>query len=291
MTIRYGTLDGVKSELKSSDAGNNAITTAQEARLFYYLLYVSKRIDQLAGYEFVPRIETRDFLVTLDRVNSELNTFYMGKPLLALSAVTVGTTALTLTTNVVTYPSNAQYPYMHLRLKGWTRRWYDYCTEDYDPLFVSIAGIWGYRSRYATEGWVKYDDVTTSDITASQTTVVVADADGSDPFGATPRFSPGQLLRIGTEYCEVTAVNTGTNTLTLRRGVNGSTAAAHTVGDDIDVWQVEEDIRRVVERQATMLFARRGAFQTAEITDIGTIVYPADMLAELYAVVGMYQYT
>lgn len=291
MTIPYSTLDAAMAELKATTDGNNTITQPQKNQLAFYLRVATKRFEKLLGFEFIPRIETRDFLLSGERINSVLNTFWFGKPLLALTGVTIGSTALTVPTSVTTWPANNQEPVRHLRLVGCTScSWYNYCPSDCAPPVVSITGIWGYRTRYASEAWVKYDDLQAG-ISDSVTSITVADADGADPFGLTPRFSLGQLIRIGTEYLEVTAVNTTTNVLTVRRGVQGSTAAAHSNGDDVDSWVFEDEVRRVIERQAAMLSARRGAFQVSEVTDFGSVQYPADLLSELHAVATLYAYT
>lgn len=291
MTIPYSTLDAAMAELKATTSGNNTISQAQKNQLAFYLRVATKRLEKLLGFEFIPRIETRDFLLSGDRLNSTLNTLYIGQPLLALTGVSLVGTTLTVPTQVTTWPVNNQEPVRHLRLVGCTScSWYNYCPSDCAPPVVSITGIWGYRTRYTNEAWVKYDDLQAG-ITDSATTLTVADADGLDPFGLTPRFSLGQLIRIGTEYLEVTAVNTSTNVLTVRRGVQGSTAAAHSNGDDVDSWVFEDEVRRVIERQAAMMLARIGAFQVSEVTDIGTIQYPADLLSELHAVATLYAYT
>lgn len=66
--------------------------------------------------------------------------------------------------------------------------------------------------------------VGTGDITNSATTLPIAD---SSPFLV------GDVLEIGTERLEVTADPPTATTLTVKRGVEGTTAAAHTAGDAI----------------------------------------------------------
>ena len=114
--------------------------------------------------------------------------------------------------------------------------------------------------------------------------------DGANPRGYSPRISAGNLLLIDDEYLEVTATNTTTNVVTVIRGANGSTAATHLIAAPVSVWQVEDNIKRVTARQAGLLYARRGAFETANITEIGIIQYPVDLLAELRGVLQGYSY-
>lgn len=58
---------------------------------------------------------------------------------------------------------------------------------------------------------------------AAATTITVDDGD---------YFKKGDLIRLGTEILEVTAIST--NDLTVKRGVHGSTAATHS--DDVAIW-------------------------------------------------------
>lgn len=50
--------------------------------------------------------------------------------------------------------------------------------------------------------------------------------------GQAVRFAVGDIVRIGDEAVEVTAINTGTSTLTVTREVLGTTAASHTAPKD-----------------------------------------------------------
>ncbi len=68
-----------------------------------------------------------------------------------------------------------------------------------------------------------------ADIDATTTTIPVADVSG---FPANPAAQPFNIL-IDDELMQVTAVNAGTNTLTVVRGVNGTAAAAHSAGTNV----------------------------------------------------------
>lgn len=78
-----------------------------------------------------------------------------------------------------------------------------------------LAARWGY--------WERTEDVGTdvdegSGVTAAATTIVVDDA---------TQLNTGDTLLIDAEQLYVIGRNTGTNTLTVRRGINGTTAATH----------------------------------------------------------------
>ena len=297
MSSLYSTIDYTKSVMAAVSAGATQ-TNLDNSRLRNNLRIVSRRLDSKLGAKsalFVPTIEARDYLVTADRVNSVLNTFDLWHPyggyLLSITSVTIGSTTLTVGTDVVAYPSTSVPPFKYLRLRN-GQTWYDYCsTNAYDPLTLTVTGIWGVHRDYAN-AWAKVDDITNAaGITASQTTFTGADVDGADQYGITPRISAGNLVRVGTEYMDVTATDIATNTATVIRGVNGSTAAAHGLNDDVDVWQVEDPIRHIVARQTGLMYQRAGAYVTVEIQNLGgEIRFPADLLGEVYGVLQDMQF-
>lgn len=278
----YASLAQVKAELKADLTTNDAITQN-------YARIVSARIDLIMGQEdyFAPYIDTRYYEVDPRNVNSRKGILWLNDNLLAATAITAGTTALTLGSNVEYYP-RAKTPYPALRLTDCcSNTWYSYaCGADpCDLLEVTITGTFGYRTRYPTDGWLAADTLNGA-INASVTTITVTDVDGADYYGITPRISAGNLLQIDSEWLEVTATNTTNNTATVRRAANGSTAAAHNNGATVSVWYPETVITRITARQAAALYARRGAFEGAVMTEVGIVTYPADLLSELVGVLS-----
>jgi hypothetical protein len=284
----YCTLADVRAENKSKSTD-----TTDDAQLRRYIYQVSKRIDSTMGYRrwpfFAPAIGTRKYLVQSRRIDSYNNTFMMDHFCLSLTAVTMSGTVITSYAELFIL-NNAVAK--HLRITSWYSTWYEYQAsgDNQPPDWVEVTGVWGWHEDYA-HAWDKVDDVAdAAGITAAATAITVADADGTDLDGFTPRFSAGNLIQIGTEWIDVLAVNTTTNILTVRRGVNGSTAAAHAIGADISVYRVDERIRRITARQADALYARRGAFQVESVDGIGMVSYPQDLLSELKGVLTEFQY-
>lgn len=285
--------------LADARGDNKAEGTADDNRMLRYLRTISRRVDNDFRWSpdwpirpiFEPYIETRPFSLTSKVVNSALNTLIVPSSLLALTGVTVGDETLTVGTHVEGWPDNT-LPIRQLRLIDNSTGWYGYdCDACDEPVLVTITGTWGIHRDYAN-AWAKVDDIVTTALTASltNTTLKVADVDGADLYGLTPRISAGNLLRIESEYLEATATDTANNTATVRRAVNGSTLAAHAIGADVEVWLVEDSIRNEVARQAAMMNARRGAYQTVEITGVGEVRYPVDLLSSLKAVLDEFKY-
>lgn len=260
------------------------------AKLMNNLRITSRRVDKVFHSDrpvFAPYIETRKFALDGYSVNSRMGTFQFPGYLLALNGdVSINGTVIS---SLELYPDSSMPPFSQLRLTGDCASWYaQVCSTSNAPQQVSINGIWGFHSDYA-HAWLAVDALA-ADITSGATTLTVADAGGADVYGNTPRLSVGQLLKIDDEYLEVTAVNTSTNVVTVIRAAHGSTAAAHTSGKVVSVWQVEEPVQWAVARQANLMYARFGAYSVTEVRDVTEIRYPADWLNEVYAIMNHYAY-
>lgn len=254
---------------------------------------ISQRIDRMfykrAAPFFAPFIETRDnYRVSGSRINSYDGTFYFGDPLLALSAVTVGTQVLTLATDVRLYQGEyGVFDTLQL-VDRCCSSWYRYitCNGCSAAPYLTIAGTWGYNVDWSN-AWLNTLQVTPI-MTNSQTSFVVTDVDAANANGLTPAISAGNLLQIDTEWLYVSATDTTTNTVTVVRGVNGSTAAAHNAASLIYAYQVEEAIKRAVARQVGLQFAKIGAYDNITVQDLSDVTFAYDVLAEFKALLSIY---
>lgn len=268
----YTTLARAKNELKAD-------STTDDAKLRRNIVQVSQRIDAVLGSPrrpfFAPYNEQRTYRITGDRVDRYENTFLLKDHILAFSAVLKQSTTLTSLVELYSYANEVANM---LRLTNSSYDWYPNNSSVAQKIYVT--GTWGWHQDYSN-AFDSVDTVQDNPLTAAATSVTVADADGTDLDGFTPRFSPGNLIRIEDELLDVTAVNTATNVLTVRRGVNGTTAAAHVQTTAVEVYRVDERIQRITARQAALLYARRGAFQVETLDGVGVITYPQDLLTEL----------
>lgn len=293
------TLDKVKTELIASNA-----TTGQNSQLLGYIADVSRRIKHMT-WDFEPTYATERFTAAGVTVNSNLgllslNDLY-GKPKLLLASSTdvpsiaVSGTALTYGTSILAEPQGIT-PIRTLRLSDangalWNNLWYPW-TMPFGQFLdtILVTGFWGYRTNYEAEGFLSSGDSiqNVGGINDSATSITVSDADGADYYFQTPRFSPGNLIRIESELLTVWAVDTTANTLTVRRGQNGTTAASHAQNTAISVWFPEDDIVRAATRWACLLYARRGAFEKMTMTGVGVVSYPADCPDEVWSTLQGY---
>lgn len=288
----YCTLADVKNELLAEN-------TTDDAKVMRLIRQYSSRIDrqfkQRNASLFVPTLEARTIDLSPDNINSWAGTLFLRtpqngiSPLLALSGVGIGTQSLIVGTNVQTYPTPTA-PYYQLQLMGnCSNTWYTYaqCFPTRGLPYASVTGIWGYNADYAN-AWLAVDTLSAAIASTTTTTFTVSDVAGDNPYGEAPRISAGNVVQIDSEWMNVIATDDLTNTVTVVRGVNGSTAATHLISAPVSVWQTDESIRRAVTRQVAFMYARQGAYDNVRITDIGTVMYPPDILQEVNDLLALF---
>jgi hypothetical protein len=124
-----------------------------------------------------------------------------------------------------------------------------------DRRAVKVVGLWGYYDQRTTSTATLAEDLDTS-----ETAVDVSSGTA---------FEVGQTIRVDTEQMYISAIST--NTLTVTRAVNGTTAAAHSNGAAISVYQYPV-ISEVALLQATRLFRRKDApFGVVGVADFGSV--------------------
>lgn len=140
---------------------------------------------------------------------------------------------------------------------------------------IKLVGIFGYAADRDQVWEDSQDEVESNPLAAGDTSCTVNDADGADLWDVTPRFQVGQLVKIEDEVCEVTGVNTGTNALTLVRGRNGTTAAAHVQNTDITIWRACEQVKQANIIQAIRQMERgfQGFGDARANPDLGEMMF------------------
>jgi len=157
----------------------------------------------------------------------------------------------------------------------------------------SVTGIWGYHEDW-DNAWRDSQDTVQNDeeITAAGTSLTVTDADGVNLVGVIPRFKVDTLLKIGDEYLYVTAKNTSTNALTVVRGVNGTTAAAHDADTAIYTYHVQDEINHWVTRLAAWLYRQKdnsADMDRAIIPEYGGMLLPSKIPSDVAEAALLYR--
>lgn len=277
MSISYATLPQLEAELQGSNGG-----ATDQARLLDYARQVSARMDEYKAYEFAPR-QQAIYHSLFDDVRGGRRrrpaTLVLRQPFLAIDSIAIRDEALTQWDGVYANQASADYYADPLhdspkrlirRLNGqsWTPSTSSYAS-DYENAIL-VTGLTGYRTRYPQEGWQPGSTLSGSIATDATSLAVNSGAN----------FSPGALLRVGSELMLLTAV--ATNTLTVTRGSRGSTAAAHSTGAAVEVWVPEPAIVRACARWASYLLRRRGNFERYSVDGLGGgTSMPEDMPREV----------
>lgn len=299
--MTYCTLADAIRHLRAGKSSAN-LDGATERQVLLTLLRKTPRLDNLFTHRgwhyFEPRVATIAFELRPEIVSSQTNRLQLPYPLLSLTSTSINGTAVSAAVLPADVSAGLPTPYHALYLTNNCYSWYNVAcssTSCARGAWVEVAGLWGMCREYS-EAWQAEDSVqNVGGITAASTSITVTDADGANYEQETPRFSPGQLIRVGatgTDYRRVDAVNETTNVLTVRNGVNGGTAAAHAAGTAIYVFYPDRGVREEYARQVASWYSRIGAFNTAEVNPLtgGEIRFPADLLASLRGALQGYVY-
>lgn len=117
-------------------------------------------------------------------------------------------------------------------------------SNDFNDAIV-ISGTWGYMLN-GTQAYTTIDSsVTIADDTTTSITVASVAA-----------YEILQYIRCESELMQVVSKNAGTNALTVLRGVNGHTAAAHTT-KALQRYNIVRGVQHVATRMAAYLYQKR----------------------------------
>lgn len=288
--MTYCTYDDVVAESNIDTAKIKAGDVTYLKRTLHTVSDTLAKFSSGAGYDLEPWYATVKVTPRPTNVNTTDKVLVLPRLLLELDTLTVDGTALTENTDVYAEPL-AVFPIRALRIDPDNdTAWYPSTSSDPYNTIV-LTGWWGYRRRYDSEGFLAVDTVqnVAPGLAIGGTSLTVADVDGADPWGLTPRISYGSLLRLEDELLEVTATDTTANTATVRRAVHGTTAAAHAHDVAVQVWNIEPEIRHVAARHVGLIYARRSAYQQV-VTEFGSTSYPADLVTEARAAIQRLMY-
>uniref|UniRef100_A0A6M3IJ37 Putative head tail connector protein n=1 Tax=viral metagenome TaxID=1070528 RepID=A0A6M3IJ37_9ZZZZ len=132
------------------------------------------------------------------------------------------------------------------------------------PRTVAIAGSWGYGNGVSATPYTPNLTTTTEELDASETGVDVTDR---------TVLEVGDTLLIESEQMYVTAITAGAGnagTLTVVRGVNGTTAATHTTAKAIAVYDYPSTIVEAALMQTARLYKRKDSAYSPEMGGVET---------------------
>lgn len=136
---------------------------------------------------------------------------------------------------------------------------------------ITLLGIFGFHDDYPN-AWVDVG----STITAAITTA--GQASGTVTPGT---LNPGDLVKIDTEFLYISTVTAANpDTVTWKRGVNGSTAATHLINAPILRWDPGQELEMLC-RRAAAAYTKLRANPTSETVTLDGVQFntPKDVIA------------
>ena len=217
-----------------------------------YCLDYSNYVLVQCNRTFVPYKATKTYYTQEEKQSRYLYSDVFGnyhlelnEDLLTVGSITVAGTVLTTTQYRF---KTDEYPYRELVISSDANVSFEF---DFDETIV-IIGEWGYaddpNNLYTTI------ETLSAGINASVTTINVT------LYSAYKTF---EYIKIDDELMLITATTDGTpDTITVTRGVNGTTAASHLISVPIKRWNVVPIVREVATRDVTFAYDSRNNYGT-----------------------------
>lgn len=238
----YATLQEFKDFVRSR-GGSVQTDTTDDAVVELLLKSASRYIESATGRNFTPLVETRYYDVPSgDEIDPRM--LKVDGDLLEVITLTNGDGTVVSSTEYSLRPKNTT-PHFGIRLvDNSTYVWASDGAGDTHDV-ISVLGFWGYHNHYSSLAW--YPGGTSSEaMDASETGLdVVSNAN----------FVVGDLIKYDNELGYVSAVPT--NSLTITRGENGSTATTHLTGISVYIWRVMEEAKNACLEMAFLMYKRR----------------------------------
>lgn len=226
----YVSLDALKAEIGETGTSNDAILGRMIERASRWLERVTDRV-------FIPMTATRTFDVPASLAQAGRGVLYLHDDLLAVTSLS-DDQATKSSSNYFLYPLNST-PKTRLELLHSSESWY---FSDTRQAAITIAGRWGFSEDTEDTG------ATLNGAISSTTATTFTADDGS-------LIEAGWCLLIDSEQMFVSSVSS--NTVTVQRGNNGTTAATHSDGTTIYRYVPEPDAEEAVALKAIAYYNKR----------------------------------
>lgn len=268
--------------------GIPADQTEEDGRLRRVVIAASRAFDRWTWRHYYPLKMTRPYDY------EEGMALKFGADLLEALTVTTQNGAITITADQYFLLCGRRYdlmPYDRLELR--TDKGVLFSFAGTKQQANAVTGIWGYHGDYPNAWEASGDSVqNATGLTDSGTSLIVADADGPDLYGLTPRFRPGQILKVEDEFLYIRlTTGGGANTLIVQRGFNGTTAASHAKDKPIFIWRPWMDVWENVRELAAYLYDLKDS-QVYDVTatpETGMMVIPKGIPAQVKLAVQAYR--
>lgn len=273
-TTLYATLESVRARIDVEEASDDGV-------ILEHIEEASRALDDACGSrKFYPRLATLNF--------NYLDPFclVLDQDLLSITTLTTsndggsGTEVTSSQYWLQCGESNNIQPYDRVVINRSTTAEFDYVTTPYKS--QQVLGVWGFHDDYSNAHRDSGDTVqNTTQITAGGTSLTVSK-------GA--NFETGQTLLIESEWLYVSRI--AGDSLTVERGLNGSTAATHANGTAISIYEPMRDVTKVARRFAMWLYKQNESpFEFEISTGDNSFIIPRDAPPEVHRFVKRYRRT
>ena len=257
------------------------------------LAAVSRRVDSILGGKEFPWFGPWNGTLELPLEQADISTLYgwwrlRGAPLFELTEVRKPGDPGEAIDDVT-----LQGRYLYLPT---TNSWANVYRQTCDlgsarPIKLSVEGLWGWTYQ---DPFDEVDILTGTMVDNEFTSELPVDnPEAQEPLTGGLVYELGTVIQIGDEFMSVYEREPDEGMVDgfvrVGRGLFGSTRAEHEIGEIIRVWRYPESVSHEVARQASMLYARRGAFQAEMVDNVGLITYPSDLLESLRATLQDFQ--
>lgn len=238
------------------------------------ILEMSELLETICDRRFDEYIETRDY--TARRMSHpdggdllSARELQLDRELQTLTALTVDGTSIT-PAQVRKMPLNGNYgAWLYLTNNAELTT---FLTGASDPVgAITVTGIW----RHSGE-WKNTGATLSAGLNDSATTIAVS---------SVTNLEQDMVIRLDTEYCLITGIS-GT-TLTIERGYNGSTAAAHLSGATVYRFKPNESAKMAVKGMAQWWYEYRKSplFGSVVIGDFNYAMLPESFPKQVLSII------
>lgn len=127
---------------------------------------------------------------------------------------------------------------------------------------VHVSGVTGYHE---TNGWVFSGTSLLGDLTTTNRLLFIGGSLGQDDEGFSPRFKPGQTVKIDNEFMNI-EYGSGLSYIGVKRAINGTTMASHASDSAVYIWKPESDIQFYTKRLASWAYMQSQSPYTERIS-------------------------
>ena len=248
----YTTVKDVRQRYKA------IVGTADDDLILDFIREASRDINLQSNRYFAPQIATK--LYNLPRPTHYASMYswetlgaitasdlILDDDLLSLTTLTNGDSTVITSAQYTLEPSN-KYPKFKIHLKTSSGVVWQMGSGGNFEQVISVAGIWGHSEDY-TNSWVDTLATLSAAITSTSATSFTC---------TTGKLKAGWLIQIDSEWMYVSSVAVGaSDTVTVVRGANGSTAATHLINAPIYYWQVDYGLEGLCRRAAVAYYNLR----------------------------------